>query len=159
MLPSRNQEIRQRQQPTANDTMSPTNHISSSRLHSEIRTARHQHSQGYHPYSPSGTGYKHRKHRSQPTNFLNDEYLYLSAQQRAGMMQPSMAHANSISTYALENQEDGRYNDDVRLHSMLQSNKTHTSLEEVSENTNDTQLVDSPFEPSSTPPIVGNFSM
>lgn len=158
MLPSRNQEIRQRQQPTANDTISPTNHNSSSRLHSEIRTARHQHTQGYHPYGPSGTGYKHRKHRSQPTNFLNDEYLYLSAQQRAGIMQPSMVQANGISTYTLENQEDGRYGDDVRLQSILQSNKTRTSLEEVSENTNDTQL-DSSFEPSSTPPIAGNFSM
>jgi len=74
------------------------------------------------------------------------------------MMQPSMVQPNGISTYTLENQEEGRYGDDVRLHSILQSNKTHTSLEEVSENTHDTQLVDSSFEPSSTPPIAGNFS-
>lgn len=166
MLPSRNQEIRQRQlqQPTAYDNNSSNinsnTNTTSSRQTNEIRTKRHQHAQGYQPYVLPGTGYKHRKHHSQPTNFLNDDHLLLNAA-RAVIMQSAVASNNrNNSVYPTESQEEERLSVNARLRSILQPTlENDTSQDDVSESIMNAQI-ESQFDGSNinTPPA-NNFSM
>src|SRR5947207_13540985 len=156
MLPSRKQETGRPPSSTTDDRTNDSNELTNNKSSSNIRTTLERCRQlnirpknrqlvpGYHPYDAlDGKGYKHRKHRSQPVNLLNDDALYLNAA-RALVMQ-SVAGNMSASAHSNENDRTARYGDHGRSRSMSQTTVLpDTLLNDVTESVKNSQVVSQP---------------